>query len=307
MDRLEAMALLVAVTDEGSFSAASRSLKLPLPTLSRKISELEKQLGSRLLTRTTRKLTLTDVGIAYVAASRRILEQVEEAENQAAGEYTTPKGELVITAPIMFGRLHVVPVVAEFLAEFPQINIRLVLSDRNVDLIDHHVDTAIRIGNLPDSSMVATGIGKMRTVTCASATLLASRGRPQTPNDLKLFPSITVDTPMPSAAWLFKTPGSNTKIEIPISPRFTVTTPEAAVKAAVLGVGVVRLLHYQVFDAINRQELEVILENYELDTAPVHLVHVSRGMMPLKMRLFLDFAAPRLKQALSKIAKGSIL
>jgi DNA-binding transcriptional LysR family regulator len=306
MDRLEAMAMLVAVTDEGSFSAASRLLKVPLPTLSRKISELEKQLGSRLLTRTTRKLTLTDVGIAFVAASRRILEQMEEAENQATGEYIAPKGELVITAPIMFGRLHVIPVVAEFLAAFPQINIRLVLSDKNVDLIDHHVDTAIRIGRLPDSSMVATGIGQMRTVTCASAALLATKGRPQTPYDLNLFPSIIVDTPMPNASWSFKMPESNTKIDMPILPRLTVTTPEAAVEAAILGVGVVRLLHYQVFNAINRQELEVILENYELDKAPVHLVHVSRGMMPLKMRLFIDFAAPRLKLALSKIAKSTI-
>jgi DNA-binding transcriptional LysR family regulator len=303
MDRLEAMAMLVAVTDEGSFSAASRLLKVPLPTLSRKISELEKQLGTRLLTRTTRKLTLTDLGIGFVTASRRILEQVEEAENQATGEYTTPKGELVITAPIMFGRLHVVPVIAEFLNTFPEINIRLILSDKNVDLIDHHVDTAIRIGHLPDSSMVATGIGQMRTVTCASSALLASRGRPHTPNDLNQFPSIVVDTPMPNASWSFKTPESNTKIEMPILPRLTVTTPEAAVDAAVFGVGVVRLLHYQVFNAINRHELEIILENYELDRVPVSLVHVSRGMMPLKMRLFLDFAAPRLKQALAKLPK----
>jgi DNA-binding transcriptional LysR family regulator len=228
---------------------------------------------------------------------------VEEAENQAAGEYTTPKGELVITAPIMFGRLHVVPVIAEFLNTFPEINIRLILSDKNVDLIDHHVDTAIRIGHLPDSSMVATGIGQMRTVTCASSALLASRGRPHTPNDLNQFPSIVVDTPMPNASWSFKTPESNTKIEMPILPRLTVTTPEAAVDAAVFGVGVVRLLHYQVFNAINRHELEIILENYELDRVPVSLVHVSRGMMPLKMRLFLDFAAPRLKQALAKLPK----
>ena len=140
MDRLEAMSMLVMVVDVGSFSAAGRELKVPLATLSRKISDLESVLGTRLLIRTTRKLTLTSAGIAYVAAARRILEQVEEADREAAGEFSAPKGDLVITAPIMFGRLHVLPVVAEFLAMFPDINIRLHLSDRNIDLIDDHLE-----------------------------------------------------------------------------------------------------------------------------------------------------------------------
>ena len=148
MDRLEAMSLLVAVAEKGSLSAAGRDLKVPLATLSRKISELETRLGARLLIRSTRKLTLTDAGVAYVASARRILDEVEEAERQAAGEFTVPKGELVVTAPLMFGRLHVLPVVTDFLAAFPEINIRLILSDRNVDLIGDHVDMAVRIGQL---------------------------------------------------------------------------------------------------------------------------------------------------------------
>ena len=172
MDRLEAMQMLVTVTEQGSFSGAARTLKVPLATLSRKVSDLESLLGTRLLNRTTRKLTLTDAGIAYVASARRILEQVEEAEREASGEFTQPKGELVLTAPIMFGRLHVLPVIAEFLSEFPEISVRLHLGDRNVDLIDDHVDMAVRFGRLPDSSMVATAVGDMRTVTCANHAIL---------------------------------------------------------------------------------------------------------------------------------------
>jgi DNA-binding transcriptional LysR family regulator len=148
MDRLEAMHMLITVTEKGSLSAAGRALNVPLATLSRKIADLEAQLGARLLVRTTRKLSLTDAGIGYVAAARRILEQVEEAERDAAGEFTAPKGALAITAPLMFGRLHVLPVVADFLAQYPAITVRLILADRNVNLIDDHVDMALRIGKL---------------------------------------------------------------------------------------------------------------------------------------------------------------
>ncbi len=182
---------------KGSLSAAGRALNVPVATLSRKISDLEALLGTQLLIRTTRKLTLTDAGVIYVAAARRIVEQVDEAEREATGEFTAPKGELVVTAPILYGRLHVLPVVADFLALFPEINIRFVLADRNVHLVDDHVDMAVRIGKLPDSAMVATRIGSMRTVVCASPTLLAGHGVPQTPHDLERLPCITVDTPMP--------------------------------------------------------------------------------------------------------------
>lgn len=301
MDRLEAMSLLVAVTERGSLSAVGRALHIPLATLSRKISDLEALLGTRLLMRTTRKLTLTDAGIAFVGASRRILELVEDAEREAAGEFTTPKGELVVSAPIMFGRLHVLPVVADFLATFPEINIRLVLADRNVDLVDDHVDMAVRIGKLPDSSMIATQIGVMRTVTCASPALLAGHGVPEKPADLLRFPCVTVDTPMPSG-WLFQRPQSGTMLDIHVLPRLAVTTTEAAAQAAIRNVGVTRLLHYQVAEAVDREELQILLEAYEPKPSPVHLIHASRGQMPLKMRSFLDFAAPRLRKVLSEIS-----
>lgn len=301
MDRFEAMSLLVIVTEKGSLSAVSRALHIPLPTLSRKISDLESLLGTRLLIRTTRKLSLTDAGIAYVAAARRILEQVEDAEREAAGEFVVPKGELVITAPVLFGRLHVLPVVTDFLELFPAINVRLVLADHNVHLVDDNVDMAVRIGKLPDSSMVATRIGEMRTVMCASPALLAKYGEPQTPEALAGLPCVRVETPMPSSSWRFQVPGSTKIIDVPIRPRLLVSTAEAVMQAAVRGVGVTRLLHYQVADAVENGTLRIILQAFEPETAPISLVHASRGHMPLKMRRFIDFALPRIRATLERL------
>src|SRR5271157_212533 len=150
MDRFEAMSMLIGVVEKGSFSAAARTMRVPVTTVTRKISDLESVLGAKLLVRTTRKLSLTDAGISYLAAARRIIDQVEEAEREVAGEFTAPKGELVVTAPIQFGQLHVLPILIDFLALLPQINVRLLLLDRNVQLVEDHVDMAVRIGKLPD-------------------------------------------------------------------------------------------------------------------------------------------------------------
>lgn len=306
MDRLEAMALLIAVIERGSLSAAARALNVPLATLSRKLSDLEALLGTRLLLRTTRKLALTDAGVAYVAAARRILEQVDDAERQAAGEYAEPKGELTLTAPLMFGRLHVLPLVAEFLAAHAAIGVRLVLSDRNVDLIDDHIDMAVRIGVLPDSAMVATQVGSMRIVACASPALLAAHGMPQVPADLARMPCVAVESPSPAPMWRFRDPRGAADVDVAAPARLSVTTPEAAAQAARLGVGVARLLHYQVADAVRQDELRIVLADYEPAAVPVHLVHAARGQMPLKMRRFLDFAAPRLADALRAVAAHSL-
>lgn len=302
MDRLEAMSMLVTVSETGSLSAAGRVLNVPLATLSRKISDLETLLGTKLLVRTTRKVTVTDAGLGYVAAARRILEQVEDAEREAAGEFTTPKGDLVITAPVLFGRLHVLPIVVDFLAMFPEINVRLVMADRNMDLVDAHIDMAVRIGKLPDSSMVATEVGLMRTVVCASPSFVAGHGAPRTPEDLLKLPCVTVETPAPFPGWRFKTPASTTAFELPVVPRLAVTTAEAAAQAAIRGVGVTKLLHYHAAEAIEAQTLRILLADFEPDATPVNLVHASRGQMPLKMRRFLDFAAPRLRDVLAKVA-----
>jgi DNA-binding transcriptional LysR family regulator len=296
MDRFEAMSLLLTVVEKGSLSAAGRALRVPVPTLSRKLSDLEAMLGTRLLIRTTRKLTLTDAGVGYVAAARRILEQLDDAEREAAGEFTTPKGELVVTAPILFGRLHVLPVVADFLATFPEINVRLILSDRNVDLVSDHVDMAVRIGALPDSSMVATRVGSMRTVVCGAPGLLARHGTPTAPKDIERFPCVSIDGFLSATAWQMRIPGAKALLELPIRPRLLVSTAEAAAQAAVMGVGLTRLFHYQVADALAAGDLRILLADYEIDPAPINLIHASRGQLPLKMRRFLDFAAPRLRE-----------
>jgi len=243
MDRLEAMAMLVEAVDSGSLSAVGRKMNVPLPTVSRKIADLESHLGTRLLIRSTRKLVLTDAGAAYVSVAKRILEQVTEAERAAAGEYSAPRGDLAVTAPIVFGRLHVLPVVTDFLTRYPEINIHLMLTDRNVHLIEERVDMAIRLGALPDSSMTATRLGEVRHVVCASPSFLAAHGVPETPNSLVTLPCISHDfLPAPSPAWPFRKPGTKVEIIAPVRVRLAVTTAEAAVDAAIAGVGVTRLI-----------------------------------------------------------------
>ena len=301
MDRFEAMSMLVTVVDQGSLSAASRHLRVPLPTLSRKISDLEKHLGAKLLVRTTRRLALTDAGAAYVTVARRIIDQMGEAEREAAGEFMEPKGELVLTAPILFGRLHVLPIVADFLAQFAQIDIRLVLSDRNAHLVDDHIDMAVRIGALADSAMIATRVGSMRMVVCAGPALLEQYGVPKKPDDLARMPVVGFDMPAPASTWQFPAPGSVERITVPIVPRLTVSTAEAAADAAIRDVGVTRLMFYQVAAAVAAGRLRIVLQTFEPAPAPIHLVHAGRGQMPLKMRRFLDFAAPRLRDTLERL------
>lgn len=293
------MAILIRVVDDGSFSAASRTLGMPLATVSRKVSELEAHLGTRLLQRTTRKVTPTDAGTVYLTSARRILEQVGESERAAAGEFQAPRGELVLTAPILFGRLHILPVVADFLAAYPEIDVRLLLSDRNLHLLDDHVDMAARIGRLPDSSMVATRIGAMRTVVCASPTLLARHGTPETPEGLGALPCVSFDFLSPASTWAFRCQGA--AVDLPIRPRLRLSTAEAAVAAAALGVGATRVLHYQCDDAVRSGSLAIILAAYEVEPLPVHLLHAGQGVLPSKMRVFLDFAGGRLRQRLAAL------
>src|SRR6202451_1692224 len=246
VDRLETMSLLVAVAEAGSLSAASRKLGVPLPTVSRKISDLEAHLNTRLLTRSTRKLALTDSGTAYVAAARHILDEVSEAERAASGEHAAPRGDLVITAPVVFGRLHVLPVIAEFLSQWPEINVRLVLADRNLDLIDDHIEIAVRIGALADSALVSTRVGAVRSVVCGSPAYFAAHGAPQSPEDLSALAAVTFDPFSPSQHWIFRDPKSKRELRVAVRSRLTVNTAEAAIDGAAAGLGVTRVLSYRV-------------------------------------------------------------
>jgi DNA-binding transcriptional LysR family regulator len=292
MDRLEAMAMFVAVVESGSLSGAGRRLGVPLPTISRRIADLEAHLNARLLIRTTRKLTLTESGAAYLTAARRILDQVDEAERSAAGEYAAPQGELIVAAPIVFGRLHVLPVVNAFLRQFPLISVRLELSDRNSDIVGDHIDVAVRIGRLPDSSLVATRVGSVRAVTCASPAYLAAHGIPATPADLAGQDAIAFSSLGGASAW----PAAD-----PVRTRLSVTTAEAALDAAIDGVGVTRVLSYQVAAAVADGRLKLILPDHDGEPLDVSLIHAGQGRIPLKTRAFLDMAAPQLRQSLAAL------
>jgi DNA-binding transcriptional LysR family regulator len=298
MDRLEAMSILLAAVDAGSFSAASRKLGVPLPTVSRKVAELEKHLEAKLLTRSTRKLALTDAGAAYVAACKRILEQVGDAEAAAAGEYSTPRGELAITAPIVFGRLHVLPVVCDFLARFSDIDVRMALSDRNVNLIDDHIDLAVRIGALPDSTMMATRVGAVRRVACGSPGFFAAHGTPKKPQDLAGLPCVTFAGMAGGTSWTFPR-GRGVARPVQIRPRLAVNTAEAALDAAIKGIGLTRVLSYQAARAVREGKLRIVLRAFEPAPMPVNLLHAGQDPVALKIRSFIDFAAPRLRKSLS--------
>lgn len=297
MDRLEAMSILVAAIEAGSLSAAGRRLGMPLATVSRKVSELEMHLKTRLLNRSSRRLSLTDAGESYVAASRRILDAVEEAERGASGEYHAPKGELIVSAPILFGRLHVLPVGVEFLEAYPDIDMRLVFSDRVVNLLDERVDLAVRIGELPDSTLLATRVGSIRRIVCASPRYLAKRGTPKAPRELRDHDGVTFEGLAMGDAWTF---GRAKKTEaVPVRSRLVVNTAEAAVDAAVAGLGLTRVLSYQAAPALRAGALEVVLRDFEPAPWPVSLAYTGGRFLPLKVRAFIDFAAPRLKAVLA--------
>ena len=297
MDRLESMAMLVAVAEAGSLSAAGRRLGTPLTTVSRKIADLEAYLGSQLIQRSSRRITLTDAGAAYIDACRRILEQIGEAERAASGEYQAPRGELIITAPIVFGRLHMLPVICDFLAAYPDIDVRLIQSDRNVNLLDEHIDLALRIGRLPDSSMRAIHVGDVNRVVCGSSSYLAAHGIPETPADLATHNCITSDVLTAATDWIFMR--GQAEFTVPVHSRLFVSTSEAAIDAAVAGLGLARVLSYQSAKAISDGKLIRTLEPFEPATLPVNLVHAGGRLVPLKLRAFLDFAAPRLKARLT--------
>lgn len=298
MDRLDAMAVFAAVVDGGSLSAAGRRLNVPLATVSRKLADLEAHLKTRLLTRSTRKLELTDAGRDYLEACRQILEQVDEAERAASGAYAKVKGQLVVAAPIVFGRVHVVPVAAAFLEAHPEVDIQLRLGDRNVNLIEEHVDLALRIGTLPDSSLVATPVGSIRRVVCASPAYLERHGTPLALGELAAHRCITFDGLDATAAWVFAG-AEGQKQPARVRSRLTVSTADAAIEAALLGLGITRVLSYQVAEALQDGRLVRLLADHEPPAVPASLIYPGQGRLPMKTRAFIDFAAVRLRERLS--------
>jgi DNA-binding transcriptional LysR family regulator len=235
LDRFEAMAVLLSAVEKGSLSGAARELHMPVSTLTRRITDLEEYLGIRLLTRTTRQLKLTDAGASYVASARRILDQVHEQEREAKGEFTSPRGGLVIATPVQLGRLHLLPIINEFLPLYPEITVKLLQSDRNVDLVDAYADLAVLIGDLADSNLIATRVGSLRPIVCASPAFLKTHEMPREPDALAKLPCVVFNSPYLSP-WRFRLPHTEKLVTITVDPRLQVSAPDAAVDAAIHGV-----------------------------------------------------------------------
>ena len=299
MDRLDAMQVMLTAVECGSLSKASRKLGQPLATVSRKVSELESHLKADLLIRSSKGLELTPAGRAYITAAKTVLEQLNEAERAAAGEYTEPKGDLVVTAPTMFGRLHVLPVVTTFLTAFPAVSVELMLTDRVTHFLDDQVDVALRIGDLPDSSLIATRLGTVRRVTCASPAYLAPRVGLAVPQDLADHDVISFESVSSPTTWRYWSDGI--ELAVPLRSRLSVSTIDAAIDAGVAGVGVIRTLSYQVADYVREDLLQLLLEAYEPAPRPVHLVYDKQNRLPLKLRAFVDFVVPRLRDRLTAV------
>ena len=295
MDRLAAINVFVAIAEASSLSAAGRRLGMPLSTVSRYLAALEDQVGVRLITRTTRELALTEPGRHYLQSCRRIVAELEAAELRLAGEHQEPQGELAVTAPVVFGRLHVQPVVVEFLRMFPRVTARLLLVDRTVDLIEEGLDVSVRIGALPDSSLIAARVGSIRHITCASPAYLASRGRPSSPQELRNHDCISFTALSPVERWSFAGPKPQ---RVNLHPRLTVNTAEAAIDAAVAGLGITRVLSYQAARPVADGSLRLILENFEPEEMPVNILHREDRLPQAKVESFIAFAVPRLRKAL---------
>ena len=297
MDRLETMSMIVAVTEAGSFSAASRRLKTPVATVSRKVAELESRLKAQLFQRTSRRVTLTDAGRSYIDACKRIIEQVDDAEREVSGEYRIPKGDLAVTTPWGIGHTHLLPLVVEFLEAYPDISLRLMCTDRVVNMVDENIDFAVRVGVLPDSSMIATRIGSIRIVVCGSPSYLEARGHPKQLSDLATNDCITVDDHAMPLAWKFVR--GNRATVAPIASRLCVNTSEAAVLAAIEGAGLTRVMSYKMDAAKRAGKLAIVLEKFEPEPLPVHIIYAPRKPVPLKLRAFLNWITPRLKTRLA--------
>ena len=296
MDRFESMSVIVSVAEAGSLSAASRKLGVPVPTISRKLADLEAHLNVQLFQRSSRRMSLTQAGRSYVEACKRIIEQVDDAEREASGEYRTPTGDLTVTSPWGIGHLHLLPLACEFLRVYPDIKLRLLLSDRVLSAVENGIDVGIRIGPLPDSSMVATRIGSIRVVACASPAYLAARGTPCSPKDISGHDCITIDDTSAPRVWKFAKNG--VEITTPIVSRLTVNTSEAAVGAAVLGAGIARVMSYKIEAERRAGSLAIILDAFQTEALPVHILYTERKPMPLKLRVFLNWLTPRLKSRL---------
>ncbi|WP_244068036.1 LysR family transcriptional regulator [Bradyrhizobium sp. Ce-3] len=286
MDRIDAMQAFVAVADLEGFAPAARKLGLSPSAITRLIAALEERLGARLLQRTTRQVTLTDAGSRYLERARRILADVEEAEDAVESERTRPEGRLVISAPFGFGRLHVSPVVSAYLKRYPDVGVDLRLSDRRINLVEDGVDLAVRLGHLPDSTLVARHVGQMRRIVVASAGYLRLRGEPKRPADLTAHDTIQFGAMTATPDWRFMEDGQ--EIRITPMPRFTSNSSDAAIQFAEQDGGLTRVMAYQAAESLKAKRVRIVLAAFEQPPVPIHVVYPTSRLLSAKVRTFID-------------------
>ena len=305
MDRLDAMAAFVTAVDEGSLAAAARRLGYSPAAITRAIASLEDRLGAQLLHRTTRALRLTLLGETYLVTCRQVLDELQQAELGAAADQDTPRGLLTLTAPVLFGRLRVRPVLDRFLNKNPAVQARLVLLDRVVNLIDEGVDLAVRLAHLPDSSLKATQLGEVRRVLCASPIYLERHGVPQTPSELSSHACI-MSNEAAAEPWSFshETGGRQRALQMAVvRPRLIVNSAAAAIDSALDGHGITRVMSYQVASDIVAGRLVRLMAAYEPPPVPVHFIMQADRSMTAKLRAFIDVAAPVLRTDLMQVSQ----
>jgi DNA-binding transcriptional LysR family regulator len=293
MDKLEAMRVFIEVAECKSFVAASRKLGLSAPAVTRSIAQFENAMGVRLFTRTTRHVRLTDSGARFYEDARRILEDVEQAVAAAAGSYADPKGVLSVTAPVLFGQIHVTPILTEYLQKHQSVTVKAAFYDRVSNLLDEGLDVAIRIGHLKDSSIYATAVGSVQRLVCASPDYLKKYGMPRHPSDLKDHEIIQASTVESSTTWQFES--SSGKESVKVTPRLYCSHNGAAITAAQQGFGITRVMSYQIGEELNNGSLTSILRDYETKALPVSIIHLEGRQANAKIRSFVDLAIARLR------------
>ena len=286
MDRLDAMQAFVTVADLQGFAPAARKLGLSPSAVTRLIAALEERLGARLLQRTTRQVTLTDAGSRYLERARRILADVDEAEDAVEGERIRPGGRLVISAPVGFGRLHVSPMVSAYLKRYPEVGADLRLSDRVINLVEEGVDLAVRIGHLPDSTLVARHVGEMRRIVVAAPEYLKARGEPKRPAEISAHDTIQFGAMTAAPDWRFVADGH--EIRISPTPRFATNSADAALQHAEAGGGLTRVLAYQAAASLKAGRLKIVLAKFEQPPLPIHIVYPTSRLLSAKVRTFID-------------------
>ncbi|WLH35691.1 LysR family transcriptional regulator [Pseudomonas sp. FP2196] len=294
MDRFQEMQVFAAVAQDQGFSAAARRLGLSAASVTRAVAALEQRIGTQLLIRTTRSVHLSEAGQRYLEDCRRILAEVQEAEDSAAGSHAQPRGQLTVTAPVLFGELFVTPVMAGYLAQYPDVSINAVLLDRIVSMVEEGIDVAVRIGELADSNQHAIRVGEVRRVVCGSPQYLAEHGRPSHPQALAGLSVVATAATGQMRNWPFLEQGE--PLIVRPEPRLVVTANQAAITAACLGLGLTRVLSYQVANKVAAGELEIVLADFELPPLPIHVVYQGGRKAPARVRSFVDFTVNALRE-----------